>query len=258
MVPFGIYVVWSGGIILQIATGFIGVLACYEWANLITRDAAKWQKPAVMAVLAAGVVSTVQIALMGFLPVIVVSLMAGVLALVVGLVLRRHPLSFAFGAIYLAFPFGAFIALREGTGPMVLAMLSIMIIVWGTDTAAYIAGKAFGGPSISALSPNKTWTGSIAGAIFAVLVGVSASGLTQTSLIAWVTFSLVVCVVSQLGDLMESMFKRRFGVKDMSKLIPGHGGVLDRLDGLIAAVSVSTISLALYPDLIRVLFGESA
>jgi phosphatidate cytidylyltransferase len=115
--------------------------------------------------------------------------------------------------------------------------LLLFAIVWSTDVVAYFAGRAIGGPKLSpAVSPNKTWSGGVAGAVGAVAAAVTVAsfiGPLDKATIALI--AIVLSGVAQLGDLFESWIKRRFGAKDTSRLIPGHGGVMDRLDGFWAA-----------------------
>ena len=123
------------------------------------------------------------------------------------------------------------------------AMVLLFAIVWSTDVFAYIAGRAIGGPKLAAaISPKKTWAGAIAGAFGAVVVAIAIAkpfGMFDLSTIAIIAFLLSVC--SQLGDLLESAVKRHFGKKDAGWLIPGHGGVMDRLDGFWAAALVACL-----------------
>jgi phosphatidate cytidylyltransferase len=117
------------------------------------------------------------------------------------------------------------------------AMVLLFAVVWTTDVFAYFAGRAIGGPKLSvAISPKKTWAGAIAGALGAMVVAVVVAGLFGSSNGATIAvIALLLSVLAQLGDLLESWVKRRFGAKDASGLIPGHGGVMDRLDGFWAA-----------------------
>ncbi len=118
-----------------------------------------------------------------------------------------------------------------------IAMLFVFAVVWSTDILAYFTGRAIGGPKLAPrISPGKTWSGAIGGALSGVVAGV-ALVLSQFSLddFRLPVLALVLSVASQSGDLFESYIKRRFGVKDSSKLIPGHGGVMDRVDGLVFA-----------------------
>lgn len=112
----------------------------------------------------------------------------------------------------------------------------LLVAVWATDTGAYFAGRLIGGPKLApVISPKKTWAGLLGGMAFAAVLGYAvASGFGMDMLSASVMAS-VLAVVSQVGDLFESWVKRRFGVKDSGDLIPGHGGILDRIDGLLFA-----------------------
>jgi phosphatidate cytidylyltransferase len=116
----------------------------------------------------------------------------------------------------------------------------LLAVVWATDSGAYFAGRAIGGPRLAPrISPNKTWAGLIGGALSAALVGVLAAGLLGRDATLLVVGGMVLAVVAQGGDLLESWCKRRFGVKDSSHIIPGHGGILDRVDGLLAVLLVA-------------------
>jgi len=128
-----------------------------------------------------------------------------------------------------------------------LAMIFLFAVVWVTDVVAYFAGRLFGGPKLwRKVSPNKTWSGAIGGAAGAVVAGLVVStvaGIGNGPAIA--ALSLVLSAVAQGGDLFESAFKRRFGAKDASHVIPGHGGLMDRLDGLLtAALAAAVIGVA--------------
>jgi len=121
-----------------------------------------------------------------------------------------------------------------------LALVLLFAIVWTTDILGYFAGRAIGGPKLlPAISPKKTWSGAIAGTLGAMIVAVLVAnyfGAFNTTAIAII--ALLLSIMAQLGDLLESWVKRQFGAKDASHLIPGHGGVMDRLDGFWAAALV--------------------
>jgi phosphatidate cytidylyltransferase len=122
------------------------------------------------------------------------------------------------------------------------ALILILLVVWVTDIGGYFAGRGIGGPKLwPRVSPNKTWAGAIGGfaASLVIALGFAAFGLGKTGPL--LLLGAVLSVVSQLGDLFESAVKRRFGVKDSSNIIPGHGGLLDRLDGFVAAVVLAAI-----------------
>jgi len=150
------------------------------------------------------------------------------------------------GIAYVAIPSASLIWLRgvrfesnanAGAG----LVLFIMLVVWATDTGAYFTGRKIGGPKLApVLSPNKTWAGLGGGIVSAAIVGGACSFFTPypPSLIAGMDVGAMLAAVAQGGDLFESWLKRRVGAKDSGTLIPGHGGLLDRVDGLLVAVPV--------------------
>jgi phosphatidate cytidylyltransferase len=120
------------------------------------------------------------------------------------------------------------------------ALLLVLLVVWVTDIGGYFAGRGIGGPKLAPrISPNKTWAGAIGGFVASLVVagGFAAAGLGRT--IPLLLLGSALSIASQLGDLFESSVKRRFGVKDSSHIIPGHGGLLDRLDGFVAAIALA-------------------
>ena len=153
--------------------------------------------------------------------------------------------SFA-GLAYAALPAFALVWLRSDQAFGAMAVLYIFAVAWTTDTASYAAGRLIGGPKLAPrISPKKTWSGFIVGVLMPALVGFAfALVLKVTSASKLALVSVALALVCQMGDLMESWVKRRFGAKDMSRLIPGHGGLLDRIDGLLlAAILAALIAL---------------
>jgi phosphatidate cytidylyltransferase len=116
-------------------------------------------------------------------------------------------------------------------------------VVWSTDILGYFVGRAIGGPRLAPpVSPNKTWSGACGGALGAVVAGVAVvAAAGGVALMPAAAVALGLSVASQGGDLFESALKRRFGVKDAGHVIPGHGGLMDRLDGFIAASGVAAL-----------------
>ncbi len=139
------------------------------------------------------------------------------------------------------------IVLRSDGEHGFLAVIFLFIVVWTTDTVAYFVGRAAGGPKLlPQVSPNKTWSGALGGTLAAVVVAVIlAAAAALTGLFAIAMLAIVLSVSAQAGDLFESFLKRRFGAKDSGHLIPGHGGMMDRLDGFVtASVAAALIGLA--------------
>jgi phosphatidate cytidylyltransferase len=148
----------------------------------------------------------------------------------------------AIGTVWIACGCVAFLWLdrpSDGGQPTIFWLLGV---VWVTDIAAYVAGRTIGGPRLAPrVSPNKTWAGLAGGLIGGGAVGLVAAGLADRPSAPLAAISLLVSLSAQGGDLAESAAKRRYAVKDTSSLIPGHGGVLDRLDGLLAAAIVAAL-----------------
>ncbi len=147
------------------------------------------------------------------------------------------------GVIYAGSLLAAVLLLRGDVELGRAAILFLFAVVWATDIAGYFAGRAFGGPKLMpAVSPSKTWSGAIGGTVAAVVAASILMSLMKVgSLGATAILAVVLSVVAQGGDLFESFIKRRFNAKDASKLIPGHGGVMDRLDGFLAAAVVAAL-----------------
>jgi phosphatidate cytidylyltransferase len=144
----------------------------------------------------------------------------------------------ALGALWVALPCVAFLWLADAAVGGRAMLLWLLAAVWATDIGAYAFGRAFGGPLLAPhWSPRKTWAGLGGGVACAALTGAAAARILGTSsALSLALLSAGLAVVGQFGDLAESLAKRRFGVKDSSGLIPGHGGLLDRLDGLLAVL----------------------
>jgi phosphatidate cytidylyltransferase len=159
---------------------------------------------------------------------------------------RNPPFWVAGGVVYSGVLFLAPALLRRDPDLGLTAVLFIAATVWATDIFAYLTGRSIGGPLLwPSVSPNKTWAGAIGGLIGGVAAATMvayASGITKLAAVGLVAF--VLSVLTQAGDLLESAVKRRFGAKDTSRLIPGHGGLMDRLDGfLVAAVAAALIGI---------------
>jgi phosphatidate cytidylyltransferase len=160
--------------------------------------------------------------------------------------LRRYVWTLA-GILYAALLFVAPVTLRGGASYGIAAILILFAIVWTTDIAGYFAGRAIGGPKLApSISPKKTWSGAIAGLIGSVIVvAFGTRYIADARLVPLIGVAVLLSIVSQAGDLAESALKRRFDVKDSSQVIPGHVGVMDRLDGFwAAAVCAAIIGLA--------------
>lgn len=159
----------------------------------------------------------------------------------------RSGLMAVFGLLLLVPAFSAAVTLKSNgafglAGPF--ALLFVLLWVFAADTGAYFAGRAFGKRKLALqVSPGKTWEGLIGGLLLALLVTLVAAWLTPISTVGWQLFAVAVLVVlsSVLGDLFESMIKRKVGIKDSGSMLPGHGGMLDRMDSITAALPVAVL-----------------
>jgi phosphatidate cytidylyltransferase len=149
----------------------------------------------------------------------------------------------AAGIAYAGIVLIAPIVLRRDRELGLVAVLFLFAVVWSTDILGYFVGRAIGGPRLAPpVSPKKTWSGAGGGALGAIVAGLAVVHIAGDIALlpaTWVAF--VLSIASQTGDLFESAVKRRFGVKDASHVIPGHGGLMDRLDGFIAASGVAAL-----------------
>ena len=231
LIPFALFVVATGGLILAIACAVFAAIMGYEWARMTASPIMP-----TTAVLAAVAVFA---AYFGDWSVAFIALLisAAIIAAVHPARINERAVA-AFGVFYSAgLPLGLFF-LREGEWYGQAAALILMGTVWASDTGAYFSGRGFGGPPLSPRdSPSKTWSGAIGAVVCSGLCGLIAAGLLDASRVAWLFTGISISIVAQWGDLFESSLKRRYGVKDTSGFLPGHGGVMDRVDGLgMAAV----------------------
>lgn len=152
----------------------------------------------------------------------------------------------ALGVLYVGLPVVALLWLREGPANGWIVVLWLMAVVWATDIGAYAAGRTFGGRKLAPTwSPNKTRAGALGG----IAAAAAAAGLFWIAgwnrpLLGAMVAAAALSVVAQAGDLAESIVKRRFHVKDMGNLIPGHGGLFDRLDSMLAAAPILALAIA--------------
>ncbi|MBX9698371.1 MAG: phosphatidate cytidylyltransferase, partial [Acetobacteraceae bacterium] len=150
----------------------------------------------------------------------------------------------AFGVVYIGLAGVALIHLRGDFGAGRANVLFLFAVVWASDIGAYLAGRAMGGPKLApAISPNKTWSGAAGGLLSSVTAGLVAAYVmtAATPTLRMAVVAATLGLLTQAGDLFESWIKRRFHVKDTSSLIPGHGGLLDRLDGVLAAAPAAAL-----------------
>ena len=243
LLPVAAAAVWLGSYYWDGLVGIFALAMVWEWTSMCATGQGT-QRRAVFGMAPAGLVSmlavaaAVAVAAAGRYQIALLLVVAG--AGVLTLMSMHSPDSrsrwHGLGPLYIGLPSIAVIWLRHQPGAGLATMVWVLALAIAADTGAYAAGRTIGGPKLAPrISPNKTWAGLLGGIAAAAVVGwVAALWLGAASVFPLVLASALLAIVEQVGDLVESGFKRYFGVKDSSHLIPGHGGVLDRVDGLLA------------------------
>lgn len=227
-------VTWVGGIWFKGLATIIMVLIHYEFS---TMSGAPVKAPLANAIGWLAIFATALFVLTSSPSMALAAIFVGALGAAVSGIRQRAMLWPAAAVLYAGLS-GLALAEIRGDGLFGLfAMLFVIAIVWSTDTLAYFCGRTLGGPKLAPrISPGKTWSGAIFGAAAGVAAGLGVAFAVREGG-GWTIplTALMIAVASQIGDLFESWVKRRFGAKDSSRLIPGHGGVMDRVDGLVFA-----------------------
>lgn len=244
--PIVVGAVHAGGSVFAAMIAFACIVMLFEWSRMVERKAFSWAFYA----LAIGAAGAMYFASADNYPA-ALALCGLTGAAAAFLAHRESGIGFwsGLGAIYILLPCIALIWLRLDAPDGREMTFLLYAVVWAADTGAFLFGKFIGGPKIShALSPSKTWAGIGGGVLGGCLIGAAAGAILFRPETAIFYFFVGGCLgaASVVGDLVESGFKRNFGLKDISGFIPGHGGALDRLDGMIFATSAMTGGLLLY------------
>jgi phosphatidate cytidylyltransferase len=251
LAPLTVLCAYVGGWLFFVICAIAAGTVLWEWTKLVADSADPWILAPGWAALLAALLLTgwgeTQAAVVVIAASAIVAGGAGVIA--------RHPSEKSGGAGSIWAAGGVIYAGAAFCGPALLrrdpewgftALLFLFATVWATDIFAFFAGRAIGGPTLwRSVSPNKTWAGAVGGLIGGLAAGVSVAYASGSGKLAMAgVMGLVLSVLAQAGDLFESAVKRHFGAKDASQLIPGHGGLMDRLDGfLVAAVAALVIGI---------------
>ncbi|MEO8669112.1 MAG: CDP-archaeol synthase [Bauldia sp.] len=218
---FGVYLggIWTG----VFAAAFVAIVHV-EWAS-VTEGAALPSAPYTAVVVTATVIASLGMILPALLITLVAILVSGI---------ARRQVWQPSGILYAAALGISLVTLRIAAVDGVRALVFLFAVIAATDTAAFFTGRLVGGPKLwPQVSPNKTWAGTIGGLVGGVVAGLVAASLLGVGVtVALAIVALGLSVAGQAGDLFESFVKRRFGVKDAGHILPGHGGMMDRLDSL--------------------------
>ncbi len=232
MIPVALAAVWFGGIAFAVLCGAVGFAIVWEWVRMVTGG-----RFGLADTLAAGLVAIAAlVTLVAPLTALGLVLVGAVVSLLAAHQARGWMVS---AVLYAGIPVVALVWLRQSGGLGVVVWL--MLTVWASDKGADAIGRLIGGPLLlPRISPKKTWAGLLGGMLCAgAISGVYAVyGVSSQPWFAVAVAGAVLAVVAQAGDFFESGVKRRWGAKDSSQLIPGHGGVMDRVDGLLTVAVV--------------------
>jgi phosphatidate cytidylyltransferase len=238
--PLALLCLWFGGtaFVLMIGIGAVGM--ALEWVRMCGEFPGE---PAAIAVLAGIVVAIA--ACVDAHPLLGLVVLAVAAALSYGLSRAGGRTGIvAAGVPYIGLAAIALLWLREDADAGRADIVVLVLVVWASDIGAYLVGRLIGGPRLAPrISPGKTWSGAAGGLVGGCLCGWLVAHLFAVPSSAWhvVAVAALLGVVAQAGDLLESLIKRRFGVKDSGRTIPGHGGLLDRLDGLLTAAPLAAL-----------------
>ena len=242
MLAFG--AVWAGGLVFALFASLMAFIVFVEWMAMTPLSAFESRQ---MVVVGGFILALLGITVLpGWGGVVVLAIIALAIFTVLDRQNRDLASQAAFAALYCGLSAFSLIGLRDG-GQGIAAILLLFAIVWGTDIGAYFVGRKFGGPKLAPqISPGKTQSGAIGGLVTAIGCALIIAILTGVlnPFVAMLVAALV-SIVAQIGDLFESYIKRRSGVKDSGFIIPGHGGMFDRVDGLMPAAIALFIILKL-------------
>jgi len=244
-----------GGWIFALLVIVLAAIGLWEWTGICGAADPLWLRTGLVAALVLGLVMTHAGNLVFALP-----LLAGAAALALTIACVRRAYGWAaLGIVYVAIPSIALITFRQAGEDGLPVIIFVALIVWATDIAAYFGGRSFGGPKLWPLvSPKKTWSGAASGLIGAIIVALIFTVIAGAgNWLAALLLAILLSIGAQAGDLAESAFKRRFGVKDSGSIIPGHGGVLDRVDGLYVALALAWLLAIMHAPLFVAAFYES-
>ena len=236
LAPSAIAIAWAGGWFWTALVTFAAIGLYVEWLMVI--GAAQRTR-----VVAGGIIALAVSGVCLALGRLDVSLAVLALGLVGVTLLSTASRGWAVtGFCYAAAAEIASVLVRLDAATGFAALIMVLLIVWVTDIGGYFAGRGIGGPKLwPRVSPKKTWAGAIGGFIASLAIAAVFASLGFGKMGPLLLLGAVLSIASQLGDLFESAVKRRFGVKDSSQIIPGHGGLLDRLDGFVAAIVLAAL-----------------
>jgi phosphatidate cytidylyltransferase len=244
MAPIALAAVYGGDFWLAALACVVGTVGMYEWNNMAGVKTRTMTAANALIFVTSLIAYQMQEGAIGLAIIVIGAVACGLISMVQ----HRRFIWAVWGQLYIGLAILSIVWMQSVYGWE--AVVWILLIIWAMDIGAYFAGSMIGGPKLAPkASPNKTWAGLIGGALTACLVSWLAGGYLEVAgdqvLLA---AGIVLALWSQLGDIIESLVKRHFGVKDSGAIIPGHGGVLDRIDSLLFTLPVLVGVLWLWPN----------
>jgi phosphatidate cytidylyltransferase len=236
LAPLALLIAWAGGA-LWIGLVVLATIGLYvEWLMIVGVVQNRWTVvTGILALAESGICLA-----FGHNGYALIVLAIGLVAVIVSA--QRQRSWSAIGYCYAAAAELASVLVRLDGAYGFIALIFVLLVVWAADSGGYFAGRTIGGPKLwPRVSPKKTWAGAIGGFVGSLAVAAGFAGFGFGKMVPLLLLGACLSVVSQLGDLFESAVKRHFGVKDSSQIIPGHGGLLDRLDGFVAAIVLAAL-----------------
>jgi phosphatidate cytidylyltransferase len=236
MAPLAVAIAYVGG---WLWTGLVTVAAIGLYIEWLTVIGARKPRPVLVGVFILLSVGCVNV---GHINEIYVSALVATGMLAAAVVSSDHRVWTAIGLGYALTASIASSAVRLDPVWGLSALMLVLLVVWATDICGYFAGRLIGGPKLwPQVSPKKTWAGAIGGFVASLGIAACFAAFDFGKTVPMLLVGAVLSIASQLGDLFESAVKRKFGVKDSSHIIPGHGGLMDRLDGFVAAIALAAL-----------------
>jgi phosphatidate cytidylyltransferase len=235
LAPLALVLAYAGGWLWALLVTLASIGLFVEWLIVVGAGQA-----------ALSATGTVALAIVGFAAAfgsLNVAVVVGVLGLAaIAFMARGQRVWASAGFLYAAAALLTSVLLRQDPVNGFAALLFVLFVVWASDIGGYFAGRAIGGPKLwPRVSPKKTWAGAIGGFVASLVIAAGFAALGYGKALPLLVLAAGLSIAAQFGDLFESAVKRHFGVKDSSHIIPGHGGLMDRLDGFVAAIVLAAI-----------------
>jgi phosphatidate cytidylyltransferase len=226
---------WAGGLVFLVVWTAAAAIVWWEWVGIVKAE----QRPVLIGI---GIAAVVGMAISLEADAAAIAFVCAVVGAGIAMSCVQTARHWTGGGVlYAATLLIPAVMLRSDPAWGFIAIIWLFAVVWAEDTGAYFTGRFFGGPKLAvSISPSKTWSGAAGGTVAGILAGnivILVAGIPWRP--AHLALAFAVAVAAQLGDLLESAIKRRFAVKDASSLVPGHGGLMDRLDGFLIAVALA-------------------